>query len=220
MLGIRDSKDLSLSDWEELSEEFIVQLNSINFENFKLYFTVTRLSAHSILEGSITMPNAPTIDLKHPIFTGFEDIFYHYLLCKNFGISKEEIKLFIKLHMCIGRYTLKQSIDDYFNLLGVDFLKRIRQVFIEDRSEKRPVCGFYHSQQWDSFFEKCWEFIETYLSPFIRENYMKEGSIKEYINLSNSKNYNTKKQGEIALFHLGLLGKFQRGELQVLLNKD
>ena len=215
------NEEITLEQWEKYSQRFTTNLSNFNYEQFFNDFQITSLEFETIFDHCVHISNSLDFDSQHPIKAGFEDIFYYFLLSENFNFSKSDLFKLVLRHMKFGSNTLVQVIDDYFNQLGPNFLDKVDEVFNQKKSNLNNAnCKFFESKLKKDFFEKSWDFFKKKLFPRIVEMYGRDSFVKEFIDLASSKNLNTRKQGEIALFHLGLLGKFQRGELQVFLNKD
>lgn len=157
------------------------------------------------------------------IIAGFRDIFYQYLLYKNFNYSKDELYQFSLFHMAYGSQDLRSNLEFLiFNNLnvndkvsGIQILEIIKKEFklktgnIAVTDSQCALVG--KSKLFKNFYDTSWKFIDEFYLPKIKKKF--EKNLSQYLSMYVETDINTKKQGRIALFHLGLLGKFERGEL-------
>lgn len=207
-----------LNIMENVIDLVLTRLNlvSINYDEFEIrYLGNFDLFINSVLRyhSKIFINTISASDLEIDYYINFVvesifEIFYLYLFNKNYNIDKNKLFVISKRQMKYGRYNIIyfiSKINFLENSIYEQFCSNLSSHFKID--QKDPACPFFKSLEKKQLFETIWSFIDREFFPELQEKFKPE--ILQYIESAKKE----EESGLIALFHLGLLGKFQRGEL-------
>lgn len=145
--------------------------------------------------------------------TAFSDIFTLYCLDINFKISKTSCEIVAKNYMFTGERIIITTLfeNDFFKVSIEEKMNLIRSLMRKSEKGEIPSCPFHHVDNGlkDNFFNKVWSFIDLEFFPTLFQKFGTKPQLDKFIQLANQGD----EKGKIALFHLGLLGVYERGEL-------
>lgn len=140
----------------------------------------------------------------------FNDVFTFFLLHKNYNFDENFIIDLIQNWMFSGNQLVYNEMSnvDFFKMnynTKINYLLDLK-LELERRNIRRAKCPFYNSVYKEEFINLTWDYVEIFLN-LVVENFNYQ--LNQFIILANQGD----DRGKIALFHLGLLGKYERGEL-------
>lgn len=202
-------KDIQI-DIDSLVEIYLQRLNILFSQ---VDFDVTNLDSLFNTIKSKLLADEELSVIAEPLTTSFFHMFYSYLFHKNYQISPKIIKGYTMNHMSKGYKTIKHhmEVNGFFSVFTPIerklFLERLNNVF-NSTSSKRDVCYISSNTLLKhSFFDTIWNFIDFKFFPTLFQKFAAQKN--QYIQLMNQGD----ESGRIALFHLGLLGAYERGEV-------
>lgn len=211
-----------LEEIDELQRLFRENIHSlINVDDFEV---ISQNMFSSVLIDSITnklisffyrikgkMYNREILSM---IVTGFLDIFIAYLLHENYSISERKIKGILVNFMETGRMTIQDCLfnEGFFELdyqRKVVYISKDLHQRIYDKDSPKSCPFAYLSKERFVFITHCWIFIHDFFLPNLRKKFEYQGKIENLIIKANNKD----STAQVELFHLGLLGPYERGEV-------
>ena len=205
-----------LEDFQKFSihiDEYLnqIRLNELNFPfeiNPSLYLNLTDdLNLNKIYNSGLN--------------SAFEEILYLFLFCKNYSHKYNKERVFRIFHILLIRgkgtlgslkettffksedaYTREEWLENHINTLN------------NERKNITDACPFskVSKELKNSFFNKVWNYIENIYFPAIEQSGLRISNNLDQYEISFSRN---RKEFRKLLFQLGLLGKYERGELEV-----
>ena len=142
---------------------------------------------------------------------GFYEIFLLYSLNINYRFPINSCKITVKNFMFTGKGIIIKKLyeEDFFNARLENKNNIMRKLVKKSKKGELPSCPFHHvdNNLKDNFFDTVWNFIDSEFFPNLFQKFAVQRN--QYIQLINQGD----EKGRIALFHLGLLGTYERGEL-------
>ena len=214
----RDGYILSLSDMEEDTQIFLRNLNYILSPLQFSLFPFNKIKAEHltcfylykkfliIYERFKKIKKSKRRTYFKTLIQAFFEVFYLYLIHKNYNINRDELYKISRHLMRDGQGSIpenlkliklnKDEVEDFIN----------SQKSVSQRKKGEDSCLFYTSKMGKEFFDIIWNFIDLRFFPALFQKFaVQRNQFIELINQGDEK-------GKIALFHLGLLGAYERGE--------
>ena len=145
----------------------------------------------------------------------FSEIFTLYSLYINFKIPKTSCEIVAKNYIFTGKGVIIYALfeNNFFKVSAEEKMNLIRNLIRKSEKGEVPSCPFHYidNELKDNFFNKVWSYIDLEFFPNLFQKFGTKLQLNNFIQLANQGN----EKGKIVLFHLGLLGAYERGEIEI-----